>query len=65
MKKSDGPFKDKIQAEELGILKEVYTTYRVTDGYLEKSTVTRDHKVIDNDYHDTTKVERLVEVSNG
>lgn len=58
----EGPFKSAVEAEKLGILKEEYVTYRIVDGYLEKKTVVRSHKVTDNDYHDTTSVERLVEV---
>ena len=58
----EGPFKTAVEAEKLGILKEEYVTYRVTDGYLEKKTVVRLHKPVGEDYHDTMSTERLVKV---
>ena len=55
-----GPFKTAIEVNNENVLKEEYTTYRVVDGYLEKTTVVRNHK--SSDYHDTTSTERLAKV---
>jgi len=58
----NGPFKNAVEALDQGVIKEVYTTYKIKDGFLERATVTRDHKVVGGDYHDTTTTERLVKV---
>jgi len=58
----NGPFKTAVEAEKQGILKEEYTTYKVVDGYLEKTVTVRTHKTVGGDYHDTTATERLVKV---
>ena len=58
-----GPFKNAVEASNNNIIKEEYTTYRIVGGYLEKTTVVRNHRrvpVKDNEYHDTTFTERLV-----
>jgi len=60
----DGPFKSAVEALQDNIIKEVYITYKVKDGYLEKTTSTRDHKMKDSDYHDITSTERLIKVEN-
>ena len=57
-----GPFKSAVEALDQNILKEEYTAYKIKDGYLEKTTVVRTHKVAAGDYHDTSSVERLVKV---
>ena len=59
----NGPFKSAVDAEKQGILKEEYTTYKVANGYLEKTVTTRNHKTVASDYHDTTSTERLVKVN--
>lgn len=58
----NGPFKTAVEAVKQGILKEEYITYKVVDGYLEKTTTVRRHKTVSSDYHDTTSTERLVKV---
>jgi len=59
---NNGPFKTAIEALHQNIIKEEYTTYKVVDGYLEKTVTTRSHKAVGGDYHDTTSTERLVKV---
>jgi len=59
---NNGPFKTAIEALHQNIIKEEYTTYKVANGYLEKTVTTRNHKTVASDYHDTTTTERLVKV---
>ena len=58
----NGPFKTAVEALHQNIIKEEYTTYKVADGYLEKTVTVRTHKTVGGDYHDTVSTERLVKV---
>ena len=56
---SDGPFKKVFDKMEGTFRKEVIN-YKVEDGWLVKETAIRDFR--DNDYHDTTTVQRIAKV---
>jgi len=43
-----------------GVFRKELINYKVTDGWLVKETSVRDFR--DNDYHDTTTVQRIVKV---
>ena len=61
----DGPFKNAVEAEKEGIIKEEYSVYRKRNGRLIKEVHIRDHKkMVDDiyDYHDTSTVMPLVEI---
>lgn len=65
MKLKEGPFKDAVEAEKEGIIKEVYTVYRKRDGMFVKETYSRRHQYQDEsiyDWHDTSSIEPLLEV---
>ena len=56
---SAGPFKTTLDKME-GVFRKELINYKVIDGWLVKETSVRDFR--DNDYHDTTTVQRIVKV---
>ena len=60
---SDGPLKSATvdgMSDLKGVIKQEFVTYRVKDGMLRKETTTR--KFYNEDYHDSTTVEPLMQV---
>jgi hypothetical protein len=56
---SEGPFKTALDKME-GVFRKELVNYKVQDGFLVKEVSVRDFR--DNDYHDTTTVQRIAKV---
>jgi len=56
---SDGPFRTTLNKME-GVFRKEVVNYKIQDGYFVKETAIRDFR--DNDYHDTTTIQRIVKV---
>lgn len=62
--KFDGPFVSAFESDVEGIVKQELITYRVKDGMLRKEVTTRKFKDGSDDWHDTSSVEPLVQVTD-
>ena len=62
--KFDGPFVSAFESDVEGIVKQDLITYRVKNGMLRKEVTTRKFKDGGDDWHDTSSVEPLVQVTD-
>jgi hypothetical protein len=63
--KLDGPFVSAFESDTDGVVKQELVTYRKRDNMLVKEVTTRQFSADGSDWHDTSSVQPLVEVTNG